>query len=36
MFTGKILKKMAPHGLMFGKYCVHFINRQIPIQYAES
>jgi hypothetical protein len=25
MFTGKILRKMAPHGLTFGEHCVDLV-----------
>jgi hypothetical protein len=25
MFTGKILPKMAPHGLAFGEHCVDLV-----------
>ena len=34
MFTGKILPKMAPHGLAFGEHCGKFSIGQILLNFV--
>jgi hypothetical protein len=36
MFTGKILTKMAPHGLTFGEHCVDLKKNQKYVEPLEK